>query len=199
MRCYRRFSPARIRMRLGIVRTVGEVAPTLCSSFVLAPREHVRGDSAARANMCPARRCVAVTSKRWRPSLEPLHDVCKMKPTTCTALSTWLSLLPGKTTRNRARRSRSGRLAQAPLRLQALGAAAVAAGDDVQGTSPHLVSRPANSCNNLLVFFAVGCVALPRVVTATRAGLKPAPTSHRALPTTKNPAQLIAGICGTRH
>ena len=67
MRRYRRFSPARIRMRLGIVRTVGEVAPTLRSSFVLAPREHVQSDSAARANMCPARRCVAVTIKRWRP------------------------------------------------------------------------------------------------------------------------------------
>ena len=55
----------------------------------------------------------------------------------------------------------------------------------------RLVSRPANTCNNLLVFFAVGCVALPHVVTAT--------ARHRALPTTKNPAQLIAGICGTRH
>ena len=32
---------------------------------------------------------------------------------------------------------------------------------------------------NMLVLLAVGCVALPRVVTATRAGLKPAPTSLR--------------------
>ena len=36
-----------------------------------------------------------------------------------------------------------------------------------------LVWCPVNSCDNLLVFFAVGCVALPRVVPATRAGLKP--------------------------
>ena len=39
-----------------------------------------------------------------------------------------------------------------------------------------LVSCPANSHGNLLVFFAVGCVALPRVVHAGRTGLKPAPT-----------------------
>ena len=56
-----------------------------------------------------------------------------------------------------------------------------------------------NRLANLLVFFAVGCVALPRVVTATRAGLKPAPTSHRALPTTKNPAHLCKPICETQH
>ena len=51
----------------------------------------------------------------------------------------------------------------------------------------------------LLVFFAVGCVALPRVVHATRAVLKPAPTSHRVLPTTKNPAHLCKPICETQH
>ena len=51
-----------------------------------------------------------------------------------------------------------------------------------------------NSQHNPRVFFAVGCVALPRVVPATRAGLKPAPTSHRALATTKNPARLITPI-----
>ena len=40
-----------------------------------------------------------------------------------------------------------------------------------------LVSYLVNSHHNLLVFFAVGCVALPRVVPAT--------ARHRALPTTK--------------
>ncbi len=46
---------------------------------------------------------------------------------------------------------------------------------DFERTS--LVSCPVNSWDNLLVFFAVGCVALPRVVHA--------PAGHRALPTTK--------------
>ena len=56
-----------------------------------------------------------------------------------------------------------------------------------------------NTLTNLRVLLAVGCVALPRVVTATRAGLKPAPTSHRALPTTKMPSHLHKRICETPH
>ena len=56
-----------------------------------------------------------------------------------------------------------------------------------------------NTLTNLRVLLAVGCVALPRVVHATRAGLKPAPTSHRALPTTKMPSQLHNRICETPH
>ena len=63
-----------------------------------------------------------------------------------------------------------------------------------------LVSCPVNSHGNLLVFFAVGCVALPRVVPATEGGRLPvAPTSHRALPTTKNPAHLTMRINRTGH
>ena len=54
-----------------------------------------------------------------------------------------------------------------------------------------LVSCPVIPWHNLLVFFAVGCVALPRVVPAT--------ARHRALPTTKNPAQLVPGNYGARH
>ena len=56
-----------------------------------------------------------------------------------------------------------------------------------------------NTLTNLRVLLAVGCVALPRVVPATRAGLKPAPTSHRALPTTKMPSHLHNRICETPH
>ena len=56
-----------------------------------------------------------------------------------------------------------------------------------------------NTLTNLRVLLAVGCVTLPRVVTATRAGLKPAPTSHRALPTTKMPSQIHKRICETPH
>ena len=56
-----------------------------------------------------------------------------------------------------------------------------------------------NTLMNLRVLLAVGCVALPRVVHATRAGLKPAPTSHRAFPTTKMPSHLHNRICETPH
>ena len=55
----------------------------------------------------------------------------------------------------------------------------------VSRRAPGLVWCLTNTPTNLRVLLAVGCVALPRVVHATRAGLKPAPTSHRALPTTK--------------
>ena len=66
------------------------------------------------------------------------------------------------------------------------------------GVWTQLVWCPVNACDNLLVFFAVGGVALPRVVPALGRP-QVAPTSYRALPTTKYPAQLIAGICGTPH
>ena len=48
-----------------------------------------------------------------------------------------------------------------------------------------------NTLTNLRVLLAVGCVALPRVVTAT--------ARHRALPTTKMPSQLHKRICETPH
>ena len=48
-----------------------------------------------------------------------------------------------------------------------------------------------NTLTNLQVLLAVGCVALPRVVTAT--------ARHRALPTTKMPSQLHKRICETPH
>ena len=51
-----------------------------------------------------------------------------------------------------------------------------------------LVSCLVNKFTNLRVFFVIGCVALARVAHATRAGLKPAPTSHRALRTAQIPA-----------
>ena len=48
-----------------------------------------------------------------------------------------------------------------------------------------------NTLTNLRVLLAVGCVALPRVVTAT--------ARHRALPTTKMPSHLHKRICETPH
>ena len=63
---------------------------------------------------------------------------------------------------------------------------------------PSLVWCLTNTLTNLRVLLAVGCVALPRVVRA-RAGLKPAPTGHRALPTTKMPSHLHNRICETPH
>ena len=48
-----------------------------------------------------------------------------------------------------------------------------------------------NTLMNLRVLLAVGCVALPRVVTAT--------ARHRALPTTKMPSQIHKRICETPH
>ena len=59
--------------------------------------------------------------------------------------------------------------------------------------------RFVNKLTNLLVFFAVGCVALPRVVPATARPERSAAKSKDALPPIKNPPQLIAGIGGTRH
>ena len=55
----------------------------------------------------------------------------------------------------------------------------------------HLVWCLVNSQHNLRVFFAVGCVALPRVVPAT--------ARHRALPTTKNPPHIMLRINQTPH
>ena len=55
-----------------------------------------------------------------------------------------------------------------------------------------------NTLTNLRVLLAVGCVALPRVVTALGRP-QVAPTSHRALPTTKMPSQLHKRICETPH
>ena len=68
-----------------------------------------------------------------------------------------------------------------------------------QGLGTLLVWCLTDTLTNLRVLLAVGCVALPRVVHATRAGLKPAPTSHRALPTTKMPSHLHNRICETPH
>ena len=74
---------------------------------------------------------------------------------------------------------RSGRIARISCRL-------------VQDSrTGALVLRSTNTLTNLLVFFAVGCVALPRVVMAT--------ARHRALPTTKNPAHIRQRSCGTQH
>ena len=56
-----------------------------------------------------------------------------------------------------------------------------------------------NTVTNLRVLLAVGCVALPRVVHATEGRPPVAPTSHRALPTTKMPSHLHNRICETPH
>jgi hypothetical protein len=68
------------------------------------------------------------------------------------------------------------------------------------------VSCLTNRFTNLLVFFAVGYVALPRVVYATRAGLKPAPTSDvgflRRRPLVSCLTNRFAKMrrnCGTQH
>ena len=55
-----------------------------------------------------------------------------------------------------------------------------------------------NTLTNLRVLFAVGCVALPRVVHAGRAGLKPAPTSHRACRQPKCP-RIFVTVFVTPH
>ena len=68
-------------------------------------------------------------------------------------------------------------------------------GRDVTFSAPKSVSLMAlvwcltNTLTNLRVLLAVGCVALPRVVTAT--------ARHRALPTTKMPSHLHKRICET--
>ena len=64
----------------------------------------------------------------------------------------------------------------------------VAQGDPVKGHECPVQPIRMIICGS---FFAVGCVALPRVVPAT--------ARHRALPTTKNPPHIIIRIDRTGH
>ena len=56
-----------------------------------------------------------------------------------------------------------------------------------------------NTVTNLRVLLAVGCVALPRVVTATARPERSEAESKDALPTTKMPSHLHNRICETPH